>query len=106
MTQPPMRKQNRLGALQVGVARHESLACKFSLFKQCRLQIFECRIQLQEWLQHPQAEIGGDLIVAAASRVEFACGHADQLCQAALDGGVNILVGGDEGKLSRSEFFL
>ena len=37
--------------------------------------------------------------------MEFASRRADQLGEAALDGSVDILVGGDEEKLSAGEFF-
>jgi hypothetical protein len=40
----------------------------------------------------PQAQVGCHLIVAAAPGMEFACRRADDLPQAALGGGVNVLV--------------
>jgi hypothetical protein len=36
--------------------------------------------------------------------VKFARRRADQLSESALNGGVNVFVGGDEGKLSRRKF--
>ncbi len=105
MTQPPVRQQNRLGTLQMCVPGHERLAGQLRLFDQCRLQIFQCRIKSRNSFQHPQSKIGGDLVVAAAPRVEFACRIANQFSQAAFDSGVNVFVGGREGKPSRRKFF-
>jgi hypothetical protein len=46
----------------------------------------------------PQVQVGGDLVVAAAAGVELAARGADQLGEAALHRGVDVLVSGREGE--------
>ena len=43
-----------------------------------------------------QAQVGGHLVVARAAGVQLAGHRADQLAQAPLDGGVDVLVAGLE----------
>jgi hypothetical protein len=105
MTQPPMRQQNRLGALQVSVARHDSFACGSACSTNAVCKFFNAECQLRNRAQHPQTKISCHLVVAASACVEFARGIADQFGQSSLDGGVDIFVGGGEGKLSRRKFF-
>ena len=51
-----------------------------------------------------RAEVGGDLVVAAAPGVQFAAHRAGDLGQAALDGGMDVLIGGDVDELARADF--
>src|SRR6266498_2802556 len=106
MTQPPMRQENGLGALQMGITRHDGFACRFGLLDQCGLQIFQYSVKSRNGLQHPQSQIRCNLIVTASSRVKFACRVTNQLCETAFDRGVNVFVGRSEGKPSRRKFFL
>src|SRR6266545_639563 len=106
MTQPPMRQENGLGALQMGITRHDGFACRFGLLDEYELQIFQCGNKSWNGLQDPQSQIRCDLIIATSSRVKFACRITNQLCETAFDRGVNVFVGRSEGKPSRRKFFL
>ena len=50
-----------------------------------------------------EQRVGDDLVVAAAGGVKPAARVADQLDQAPLDGGVDVLVAGPEGEVARAE---
>ncbi len=105
MTEKPMSKGHRLGTLQMGVPGHERGLMCFCNFNKGRLQSLDGIIQKWKRIQHPQAEVGCDLIVAASSGVQFASRGADEFAKSALDGGVNIFVRLGKGKLSRRKFF-
>ena len=98
--QQRMNLQAQLSALQVGIPRHERLTRELSLLNQYRLQIVDGSLESRDRSQHPQAEIGRDLVVAASPRVKLAGCLADQFQEASLGGGRDILVGGGKGKPS------
>jgi len=72
--QPPVRKQHRLGALHVSVAGHDQPEIRLRAGQQRALQPFDFFQQGQGVLHEPQAEVGGDLVVAAAPGVQLAAG--------------------------------
>ena len=55
-----------------------------------------CAGQAVDRVAHPQAEVGGDLVVAAACGVQAAAGLADAIGEAGLDVHVNVFERGVE----------
>src|SRR5215213_1338293 len=105
MTQPPMRQQNRLGPLQVSVARHENFVRQFCLLNQSTLQTHQPSLHCRNGLQYPQPEVRCHLIIAAPSCVKLACHGTSQLGETAFHGTVNIFIGGGKGKSSHRKLF-
>ena len=63
------------------------------LVDQRRLQVAHRRVEAVDRGPHPEAEIGGHLIVARACRMKTPGRRADQLGEARLDVEVDVLVG-------------
>ena len=86
-----MAEGHRLGRLQVGEAGHDGGGVGERLLGQRLLQGGERRVGAVDGVAHPQPEVGGDLVVARARRVQPAGGRADQLGQPRLDIEVDVL---------------
>ena len=84
--------RQRLGRLEMSVSRHDRPARGLRLLDQRPGQVEQRRLQRLARTQQPQQHVGRHLVVAAAPGVQLARHVAHQLAQAALDGGVNILV--------------
>ncbi len=69
--QQPMRYQHRLGALQVGVSRHDILACRFRLLHELADKLDQQLRNLVDLLAYIQPQVGGNLLVAAAAGVQL-----------------------------------
>ena len=82
---------DRLRHLQVGEAGHDRVGVLFGQRQQRFLQCTQQGQDLVGGVTQPQANVGGDLVVARAGRVQALAGVADQLGQALLDVEVNIL---------------
>ncbi len=87
-----VRQADRLRALAVRVARQQRVDVGLCLGQQCLSQIREQRYLLGGTLTEVQQRVGDHLVVAAAPGVEPPAGVADQLGQAPLDRGVDVLV--------------
>ena len=72
-----VRKQNRLGALQVRVARHDDFAILFRRFNQLRLQFQNQSLNLADLAAHIKMSVERDLVIATASRVKSAARRPD-----------------------------
>ncbi len=92
MGEPPVREQDRLGALEMGVAGHQQPKIDFGALDESALQIAQDAFQDRQVVEHPQSKIGGNLIVAAAPGVQFAADRPYQFFQAALHSGVNVFI--------------
>ena len=77
--------------LQVGEAGHDRVGVLFGQRQQRFLQRTQQGQDLVGGVTQPQANVGGDLVVARAGRVQALAGVADQLGQALLDVEVDIL---------------
>ena len=86
-----MAEGHGLGRLQVGVARHDGLGVGLGLIEQGGLQRPQGRVQGVDLVAHPEAQVGGHLVVARARRVQAAGGLADQHLEARLDVHVDVL---------------
>ena len=104
--QPPVRNKERLGLLIMRVARKQDIEVSLCPFHQCGLQLVQGGVQLFPGADCPEAEIGGNLVIAAASGMQFPCQGAHQFGQAAFHGGMNILVAFSEGELVVFKFAL
>ena len=72
-----MGDEHRLGALEVGVAGHDGVAGGVSLLDSALAQrgkSFDGEIDLRA---HVEAQVGGDLLVAAAAGVKLEAERAD-----------------------------
>ena len=88
-----------LGGLQVGEAGHRVGRMLGGAVRQGGHQRRRLRVQPVDGVAHPEAEIGRDLVVAAARGVQALAGLADALGQPRLDVHVDVLERGveDEG---------
>ncbi len=94
---------DRLGALQMGETRHDRVVTGRRLCRQGRQQAMQLAVQFVDGVTHPQAQVGGHLIVARARRVQPAGGLADQFLQPRLDVHVDVFQGARIGKLSLTD---
>ena len=85
-----MAEAYRLGDLQVGKARHHHFRITFSQLYQRQLQRLNQQADLADFVAQPQADIGGDLVVAAATGVQTFAGIADFIGEEFFDVHVNI----------------
>lgn len=98
VAQHPVAPADGLGALKVGVARHDVVDLCLGALRDDAQEALEGGLELVELVAQPHAHIGGDLLVAAAAGVQLPRDVlADDLAQAASVGGVDVLVGaGDD----------
>ena len=85
-----MRNQNRLGTLHVSVAGHHRIAGGASLLDQC-IGPHDERIKSERnLLAHIEAQVGGNLLVAAAPGMQLEAKRADALDQLEFDKMMNV----------------
>ena len=90
--QQVMGQQHRLGPLQVGVAGQVDVGGLAGALGQDVLEGHDLGGHADQRPPAPQAQVGGDLVVAAAPGVQLGADVAGQLGDPALDGGVDVLV--------------
>ena len=84
-----MAKGHRLGGLQMGEAGHDGGVMPFGLTDQGGLQIAQLAVDGVNRAAHPQAKIGGHLVVARPPGVQRPAA-SPFLAQAGLDIHVNV----------------
>ncbi len=89
-----MREVDGLRALQVRVARHRPVLVALGEADEHALQVLELLERLQRVRAREHRDVGRDLVVARARRVELAADRADDLRQPPLDRHVDVLVVG------------
>ena len=94
---PEVREQvvgekHRLGVLEVRVAGHHDVEVLLGSVEQDAAQRHVAGDQVVAEVLGEQADVGGDLVVAGAARVEARAGGADVAREGALDGHVDVLV--------------
>ena len=89
-------QQHRLGPLQVGVARQVDVLGGLGPLEQHLLEIVDPAGHDQQLPLGEQAQVGGDLVVAAAAGVQPGPDLAGDLGDPPLDGRVDVLVAGLE----------
>src|SRR6266850_28833 len=87
ISQTPVRKHNRLRALQVGVTRNHRLTMCFGEIEERFLRISQRGCDAIYFFSQPKTQVSGDLIVSAASRI------ADHFNQTHLDKRMHIFGG-------------
>ena len=90
--QQVVRQQHGLGPLQVGVAGEVHVGRLPRPLGEHVLERHDLLGHAHEGAPAPQPQRGGDLVVAAPTRVDLGTDVADQLGDASLDGGVHVLV--------------
>ena len=95
---------HRLRGLQVGETGHNPIRAGLCLTQQRFHQCLKALFGGVQLVAHPQAEIGGHLIVPAAACVQTACCGADDFLQARFDVHVNVFQ--RSGKFEGSAFNL
>jgi hypothetical protein len=87
-------KEDRLGLLEVGVARDGGIWIAISQVEQGEAGFSEASRELIDLLAQKEAGSDGDLVIAASSGVEFIASHPDPLDESGLDEAVDILCPG------------
>ena len=104
--QQVMREHDRLGSLEMGVPGQIRLAACHSPSEQRLTKPVDPMCNLDELTLGIQAQVGRDLIVAAATRVQTGARFTSQLSDASLDRRVNVFIGTVKRKRSGDEFCL
>lgn len=99
-------ERHRLGALQMGIAWHKDIGMGFGLVDQGALKICHQRVQTVQGVTSPQAHIGDNLVVAAASGMQARTGIADLFAQPGFHIHVDIFQFSLEIEGSRLDFML
>ena len=94
--QQVMGQQHRLGALQVGIARHDHVAVPLGQPGQAFLERGQQLVDVLSFLAQVQADIQHDLVIAAPGGVQLAAQQTDLLGQTPLDRHVDIFVRGQK----------
>ena len=92
MAHPPVREQDRLRLLEMGVTGDINIDVLAGPVEERFLKGTELRVQFGNDVQHPHAEIRDHLVIAAAPGMQLAAGGSDDLGQAAFHRGVDVLV--------------
>ena len=92
--QAPVREQDRLRALEVRVARERRRLLALGEVDERVHRGLELGLAQLQLPRGPEPQVGGDLVVAAAARVQLLAEVADAGDELALDPRVDILVGG------------
>ena len=101
-----MAEQYWLRSLEVGIAGEVGVARPVGAVGEHLLHAHDLGGDLEKRALAPQAEVGGDLIVAAAGRVQLGTRRPRQLRDATLDCRVDVLIAVDELELLAGEFGL
>ena len=97
-------ESHRLGALQMGEARHHLAGMGEGLVGERHLQLAQRRVHRVDRVAHPELEIGRHLVVARAGGVQPSGGVADQFLQARFDVEVDVLERARKLELARFDF--
>ena len=85
-----MAERHRLRDLQLRITGHDRVRVLFGEIEQRAAERSQLGRQVVDRRAKPQAEIGGDLIIARARRVQALAGNAHQCRQAPFDIEVNV----------------
>jgi hypothetical protein len=91
-----VREVDRLGALEVGVARHRPVEVALGGVRQRAGERRRAVRGRRSRLAREERHVGGDLVVARARRVQASADRTDELGQPTLDRHVDVLVAGRE----------
>ena len=85
-----VRRQHRLGPLQVRVAGQDDVAVALGRVDERPLQLAQPAVEVVDGVAHPELDVGDDLVVAAAAGVQLAADVAEPLDQGPLDVRVDV----------------
>lgn len=92
MTQQPVRPPHSLSRLQVGESRHQDINLSLCSICSCSDEFTKGYAdQLQLTIQ-PQAGVGSNLVIPAASSVQLATNRANNFTQATLISSVDVFI--------------
>src|SRR5262249_30222951 len=74
-----MRREDRLGPLQMGVSRQDQVAIALGSFEERPLQSEQEAVRRVDGVADPELDVGDDLVVAATARVQLAAEVAEFL---------------------------
>jgi len=86
-----VREVNGLGALQVGISRHDEIDMFLGETEERRLQFLKLRRRLPDLIFDVESQIKRDLVVATARGVLLRAGFTDSFGEHALDVHVDVL---------------
>ena len=81
---------HRLRGLQVGEAGHDGVRFGFRQTQKAFLKTGDFAEDQVDFVTQPQADVGGDLVVARAAGVQLLAGHSDAVGQACFDVHVHV----------------
>jgi hypothetical protein len=87
-----MGQEHGLSALQMRVTRNLDLPISFGEIKQRRLRVAQATAHIVNRLSEPESQIGGYLVIAAASCVKLASSVARHFEKMRLDESVNVFL--------------
>ncbi len=94
VSEQPVSDEHRLGALHVRVAGHHGIAGSLRACSTSALaQAASASMTERDLLAHVEAQIGGDLLVAAAAGVQLEAERADALDECKFDEVMNVFGG-------------
>ena len=99
MGEQVVSEQDRLGALEVGVAGQVDVADLQRPLEQHHLEIVDRRSDSEEFAFAPQTQVRRHLVVPTPGGVQLPAGRAGELGDPSFDGGVDVLVAGEEHEL-------
>ena len=99
-----MAEGHRLGRLQMREARHDITGMLQRALRQPLDQGGQLGVERVQRVADPHAEIGRDLVVARARRVQASGRRPDQLCEPRLDVHVNVFQRALEGEGAGLDF--
>ncbi len=102
MREDVVREEHGLGVLQMRTTGHRRVGVRLGETDQCVLELGDQPADDPGVVTQIHPEEGGDLVVAGAARAELAAEiGTETLQEAALQGGVDVLVGYGAGELAR-----
>ena len=86
-----MSEEDGLGRLDVGRPRQDRRAVALGETDECRLEVADGPVEAVDRPPQPQPQVGRDLVVAGASRVDLAADRTDPLGECRLEVEVDVL---------------
>ena len=100
----PMRKEDGLAGLHMGIARHDHVEMFFGDIYEFFLKVTDGALDFTDGGAKHHFGGNGRLVVAGTGGVKAAAGGTDNFSHALFDGHVNVFVGGTEFKLAVADF--
>ena len=99
-----MRRQHRLGSLEMGVAGENHIRISVTAADEGPLQLDQLRVNVVDGVADPQPEIGRDLVVSAAPRMQLSPDISEAIDQRLLDVHVDVFQVGSQLEVAGLDF--